>query len=163
MNGWLLDTDVISEARKLACDAGVETFLRAQPESILFLSVVTPAEIRIGIDRAKNNLRKQELSRWLTNDLRQRFAGRILSPDEETLFVWIELMRTHRAAGTTLAQPDALIAATAKVHDMCIVTRNSSDFVGAGIPVFNPWTNVLEMPGRKPSKMNGVMTLDRVR
>lgn len=163
MNGWLLDTDVISEARKPTCDAAVEIFLRAQPEATLFLSVVTVAEIRVGIDRAKDKLRKHELSRWLAHDLRQHFAGRILNLDEETLCMWIELMRAHRAAGTTLAQPDALITATAKVHDMCIVTRNSSDFIGAGIPVFNPWTNVLDMPDRNHAKMNGVMTLDRVR
>ena len=73
------------------------------------------------------------------------------------------MIEAIRRLGRPVGPPDLLIAASAKQHNLCVATRNNDEFAHVGIPVFNPWQNVLQVPGRKPVKVNGVMTLDRVR
>jgi hypothetical protein len=78
VNGWLLDTNVVSEMRKLNCAVEVELWIDAQPRNTLFLSPVSMAEFRFGIERALSDERRRELARWLDADVRQWFAGRIV-------------------------------------------------------------------------------------
>lgn len=163
MIGWLLDTDVISELGKADCDVQVDIWAKAQPEASLFLSIVSIAEIRFGIERAPTDDRRGQLRLWLETGVRHWFAGRILDISEDTMLEWLRLVQTGRRAGHTFAQPDLFVAATARMRDLCVATRNVAHFSPAEVPVFNPWQNVLAMPGRKPTKMNGMMTLDRVR
>lgn len=163
MNGWLLDTNVVSELGKTKCDAGVSTWVDMQDERSLHLSVVTIAEILVGAERARTEARRQEIANWLAQDIRLRFANRLLPIDEHVIVDWIETMDAGARRGRTFAQPDLLLAVTARLHDLCLVTRNSSHFADTGTTIFDPWRNALERPGQKAHKVNGVMTLDRLR
>jgi len=163
VNGWLVDTDVVSELYKPRGDAQVALWADVQPHASLFLSIVSIAEIRFGIERVSNDARRRELEQQVETNVRQWFAGRILELDERTMLEWLRLVDVGRRSGHTFAQPDLFIAASARLNDLCVVTGNVAHFTPAGVPVFNPWQNVLEMPGRKPAKVNGPMTLDRLR
>jgi toxin FitB len=161
--GWLLDTNVVSTLRNRGGSPQVETWTALQPQHTLFLSLVSIAEIRFGIESKADSAQRQALTHWLENTLRPWLSDRILGLDEETMVEWRRTTQAGRSMGYTFGQPDLLIAATAKVHDLCVVTRNVSDFVNADVAVFDPWNNVLQLPGRKSVKINGVMMLDRLR
>ena len=151
MKGWLVDTNVISELRKPACAPRVKAWADAQSPGSLFLSRITIAEIRYGIERvpARDPFRA-ELERWLDQGLRAWFAGRILEIDEAVMLAWRRLVERGRRANHTFAQPDLLIAATAIVHDLCVVTRDVDDFERAGVTVLNPWTDTAPRAARSP-------------
>jgi toxin FitB len=142
VRGWLLDTNVISELRKPNCDARVKAWADDQEPSTLFLSRVTIAEIRYGIERlpAVDRSRKR-LEAWLADELRPWFADRVLDVDEDVLVIWRRLVEQGRAMRHTFLQPDLFIAATAILHDLCVVTRNIDDFVRTGVALLNPWTD----------------------
>ena len=142
MRGWLLDTNVISELRKLSCDARVRAWADDQEPSTLFLSRVTIAEIRYGIERlpAVDRSRKR-LEAWLAHELRPWFADRVLDVDEEVLLIRRRLIEQAEAIRHTFLQPDLFIAATAILHDLCVVTRNIDDFAPTGVALLNPWTD----------------------
>jgi predicted nucleic acid-binding protein len=138
VRGWLLDTNVISELRKPNCDARVKAWADGQEPSTLFLSRVTIAEIRYGIERLPAVHRSQKrLEAWLADELRPWFADRVLDVDEEV---------QGEAIRHTFLQPDLLIAATAILHDLCVVTRNIDDFVPTGVALLNPWTDSVPRP-----------------
>lgn len=121
----------------------------AQPTTSLFLSTVTMAEIRYGIGRAADPAFRIELERWVDQELRPWFAGRILPVDEETILRWRLLVDRGRSRNHTFGQPDLFIAAQAWRHDLVVVSRNLADFVLAGVPVLDPWTGREEnVPGR---------------
>lgn len=163
MNGWLLDTDVISELRRADRNSQVRIWSDVQPQDRLFLSVVSIAEIRFGAERAASATLRRQLEEWLDAGIRQWLGGRVLSIDENTMFEWLRLVESGRRVGYTFAQPDLFLAASARLHNLCIVTRNVAHFTRAEVAIFDPWQNMLELPGRKPAKVNGVMTLDRLR
>ena len=140
MKGWLLDTNVVSELRKRQCHPNVKTWADAQAPNTLFLSKVTIAEIRYGVERHPDVAFRRELTSWLDLFLRAWFAERILELDEEVILTWRRLVELGRAQNHTFAQPDLFIAATAVVHDLCVVTRNIDDFQRTGVSVLNPWT-----------------------
>lgn len=144
MNGWLLDTNVVSELRKPQCDGRVKAWTDGQPPATFFLSRVTIAEIRFGIERVpKADTFRRQLELWLETGLRAWFAGRILDVDEDVLVTWRGLVERGRAQNHTFAQPDLFIAATAAIHELCVVTRNIDDFLRAGVAVLNPWTDTV--------------------
>ena len=142
MRGWLLDTNVISELRKPRCDDRVRAWSEAQVPSSMYLSRVTIAEIRYGIERlpAADRSRKR-LEAWLTHELRPWFADRVVDVDEEVLLIRRRLIEQGEAIRHTFLQPDLFIAATAILHDLCVVTRNTDDFVRTGVALLNPWTD----------------------
>jgi len=144
---WLLDTNVISELRRPRPEPNVLTFIAAQPLDHLYISAVTLAEIRFGIEVVADARRRAELNAWLTHRVRPMFDGRILAVSEEVMFKWRLLVEDGRKARHTFSQPDLIIAATALHHGLTIVTRDTKDFARARVPVLNPWTDPLPEAG----------------
>ena len=141
MNGWLLDTNVVSELRKTRPAPRVKAWSEEQSPDSLFLSTVTLAEIRYGIECQPDVAFREELEVWLDEELRPWFARRILSIDEDVILEWRRMVTRGRKRSITFSQPDLFIAATAQVHALVVCTRNESDFRRAGVPVLNPWTD----------------------
>lgn len=140
--GWLLDTNIVSELRKGArAHPGVRTWAEAVPPVACFLSLVTIAEIRFGIQRVGDPAFRAELEAWLHDGVRVWFGSRVLPVDEAVLVAWRCLVSDGQKAGHAYSQPDALIAATALVHDLGVATRNTSDFERAGVALINPWAD----------------------
>ena len=141
MSGWLLDTNVISELRRPRPETRVVAFVAAQPLEQLFVSTVTFAEIRYGIEMVDDAIRRAELNDWLTNKVRPMFEQRVLGVSEDVMFKWRLLVEDGRKAGHTFSQPDLIIAATALDHGLTVVTRDTADYSRARVPVLNPWTD----------------------
>ena len=138
--GWLLDTNVISELRKgRRCAPVVRSWAEAVPPAACFLSRVTVAEIRIGIESVTDPGFRGELEAWVRDGVRGWFGDRILDVDETVLVAWRRMVREGQKVRYTYSQPDALIAATALVHNLGVVTRNVDDFAHAGVRVLDPW------------------------
>jgi predicted nucleic acid-binding protein len=110
------------------------------PPVACFLSRVTIAELRFGIERVSDPGFRAELEAWLRDGVRAWFGERILEVDEAVLVAWRRLVWEGQKARYSYAQPDALIAATAVVHELGIVTRNVTDFERAQVRLLNPWT-----------------------
>ncbi len=142
MKGWLLDTNIVSELRKSNCHPGVKQWSDGQPPQSFYLSTVTLAEIRFGVERTQDTRFQQELIQWLNTTLRPWFSDRILAVDEDVILTWRKMVEQGRKQGHTYSQPDLFIAATAAIHDLCVVTRNVADFEKSGVTVFNPFIGV---------------------
>jgi toxin FitB len=138
---FLLDTNVVSEWVRLRPDAGVVAWLREIDEERVFLSVVTLAELRHGIARLPPGGRKQRLNDWLTRELPERFASRVLVIDNRVALAWGDVVAERRDVGRPIGAMDAFIAATARVHDLELVTRNTRDFEGSVKTALNPWSS----------------------
>ncbi|MFI4988415.1 MAG: type II toxin-antitoxin system VapC family toxin [Alphaproteobacteria bacterium] len=136
---FLLDTNVISEWVKPHPDPGVVAWLAEADEDRVFVSVVTLAEVRHGIELMAAGRRRDRLDAWLTDELPLRFEGRILAVDREIADAWGKVMARGRSAGRRMSAMDAFLAATAEVHDLTLVTHNISDFEISGQPIVNPW------------------------
>lgn len=130
---YLLDTCVVSEARRRTPQA--VSWLRAAQSETLFLSVITIGEITKGIMlKARTDPpRAAALMRWL-DELRFVYASRILPIDDAVAVIGGKLM-----AQRTRPMADALIAATARVNNKVVVTRNVADFADSGVDVVDPW------------------------
>lgn len=137
---FLLDTTVVSEWVKQRPDPGVIDWLAEVDEDRVFLSVVTLAELRHGIERLADGKRRKRLDAWLRDELVLRFEGRVLSVDETVADCWGEMVERREAIGRPIGVMDAFIAATANVHSLKLVTRNEKDFKSAVKEVVNPWT-----------------------
>jgi predicted nucleic acid-binding protein len=136
---WLLDTNVLSELRRPRPEPRVVAFVANRPLEQLFVSSVTLAEIRFGIELLAEPNRRAELNEWLTHKVRPMFEHRVLQVTEDIMLKWRLLVEVGRKTGHVFSQPDLLIAATAIQHDLTVVTRDRSDFDKAGVPVLNPW------------------------
>ena len=136
---YLLDTNVVSELIKPRPDPGLTDWLAEADEDDLFISVVTLAEIRYGIERLPDGARRAGLESWITEDLVQRFEDRIIGIDAIVADCWGRLVARCRAAGRPIGGVDAFLAATAECKAMTLVTRNVSHFAGLGIQSVNPW------------------------
>lgn len=137
---FLLDTNVISEWTKPQPDIHVIEWLASVDEDRVFLSVITLAEIRYGIERMPAGARKNSLSAWLENDLPQRFEGRVLIVDAAVADACGRIMHSKSRRGKTPTVPDSLLAATAQVHQLTLVSRSIRDFEGLDLTLLNPWT-----------------------
>jgi toxin FitB len=137
---FLLDTNVVSEWTKPRPNAGVVAFLATEDEDALFLSVVTLAELRRGVDRLAAGRRRSLLDDWLCRELPARFAGRLLGIDATTADAWGRLIARRERNGRPMGVMDGWIAATAEVHGLTLVTRDVADFAGAVEGVVCPWT-----------------------
>ena len=141
MTDWLLDTNILSELRRPKPEPNVVAFVTEQPLERLFVSTVTFAEIRFGIELLGDPHRRAELNDWLNHKLRPMFEQRTLAISEEVMFKWRLLVEAGRKAGHTFSQPDLIIAATALQHGLTVVSRDTAHYTRAGVPVLNPWTN----------------------
>jgi predicted nucleic acid-binding protein len=134
----LIDTDVLSEARKPDGNAMVRQRLAAAEPDDLFLSVISIGEISHGIARLPSGPKRRELEAWLSVTERH-FADRILPIDRDIAQLWGEITAKAAHAGRTLHAADGLIAATALHLGLRIMTRNVKDFEVAGVLLTNPW------------------------
>ena len=141
MTGWLLDTHVISELRRPRPSARVRSFVAGQPLEELFVSTVTFAEIRYGIETVGDPIRRAEFNDWLLHRVRPLFERRVLEVSEDVMFKWRLLVEQGRKAGHTFSQPDLIIAATALQHGLTVVTRDTGDYELARVPLLNPWVD----------------------
>ena len=119
---------------------GLLAWLAAADEDSLFLSVVTITELRYGIQRLAAGKRRQNLEDWLSNELSPRFGPRILPIDVPIADACGRLLARSTSLGRPIQPADAFIAATAEVHDMTLVTRNSAHFQNAVKHILTPWT-----------------------
>jgi predicted nucleic acid-binding protein len=131
---YLLDTNVVSELRKPKPHGAVLQWIQDAADADLHLSAVTIGEIQAGIEltRDQDEAKALELEQWL-----ERVAGtfNVIPMDAQAFRVWARLM--HKASNTLYE--DAMIAATARVHKLTVVTRNVSDFKQFGVTVLNPF------------------------
>jgi predicted nucleic acid-binding protein len=132
--GYLLDTNLISETRKLRADAGVIAFLAAAGSAGLFLSVLTLGELRKGVEAKRRNdaATAARLDAWV-DDIETTFADRVLPVDIAAARLWGELSVRR------LPEIDTLIAATAITRGLTLVTRNTGDVATTGVPLLDPW------------------------
>jgi len=148
VRGWLLDTNVISELRKARADSGVVAFMDAQPGGLLYLSEITLAEIRYGVEQITDPSRRADLQFWLDHSMRPLFAGRVTPVTEDVIVRWKMMVVEGQKRGHTSGQPDLFIAATAALENFVVVSRDVTHFVAAGAPVFDPWASVLHARGK---------------
>jgi predicted nucleic acid-binding protein len=137
---WLIDTNVVAEWVKSRPDERVVRWLAEADEDRLYLSVATLAEVRMGVEALAEGRRKQRLAAWLEDDLPARFEGRILLVDAAVANAWGVVVARARAVGKPLGVMDAFFAATAAVHHLTLVTRNTRDFTSTGIDLLDPWS-----------------------
>jgi len=136
---FLLDTNVVSELRKAGdggADKNVTTWLSASDPSTFYISPITLQEIEVGILRKEQRDKAQgaRLRRWMNDRIVPEFAGRILPIDAAIAFRCASLHIPFAQSDN-----DAWIAATALVHHMTVVTRNTVDFERTGVRLLNPW------------------------
>ena len=138
---YLLDTNVVSELRKVKAgraDPRVKAWVDSVDAATMFLSVMTVMELELGALLMERRGRRQGalLRSWLETQILPAFEDRILSAD-------IAVVRSAAALHVPNLRPerDALIAATALVHGMTVVTRNVRDFESTGVSILNPWNN----------------------
>ncbi len=138
--GWLIDTNVVSELRKGPRGApAVRAWAESVPPAACYLSRLNLAEIRFGIERAPDPGFRAELEAWVRDGLLPWFGERILEITEQVLLRWRWLVWEGQQSNYTFSQPDALLAATALVNGLGVVTRNTVDFARAGVFLLNPW------------------------
>ena len=137
---FLLDTNVVSEWVKPRPNAGVVAWLAEADEDRIFVSVITLAELRYGIERLAAGHRRRRLDEWLRDELPLRFEGRVLSIDAAIADAWGKIVARSEAVGRPIGVTDAFIAASAEVHGLTLVTRNASDFEPTLKSIVNPWT-----------------------
>ena len=131
---YLLDTNVVSELRKIRPHGAVVAWLETVADEDIHLSAVTLGEIQIGIEmtREQDSFKAAEIEAWV-----EQVAAtyNVLAMDATTFRVWAKLM--HRQSDTVYE--DAMIAATARVNHLTVVTRNVGDFERFNVPIFNPF------------------------
>jgi toxin FitB len=141
VTGWLLDTNILSELRRPRPERKVLAFVAAQPLELLYVSAVSFAEIRFGIELLTDAGRRAELNDWLAHKVRPMFEQRVLAITEDIMFKWRLVVEDGRKTGHTFSQPDLIIAATALHHGLTVVSRDASDYQKARAPVHNPWSD----------------------
>jgi predicted nucleic acid-binding protein len=136
---FLLDTNAVSEWVKPRPNPGLIGWSESADEDRIFLSVVSLAELRYGVERMAAGRRRSRLEQWLQHELLLRFEGRILPVDANVAEAWGRTVSRAEAAGRPIGAMDALLAATAETHQLTLVTRNVSHFPLLKT-VLNPWT-----------------------
>ena len=136
---YLLDTCVVSELIKPKINENVISWIENIEENQLYLSVLTLGEIEKGIAKLPLSLRKSNLKTWLEKDLVLRFENRILNVTPEVARYWGNLQGELEKQGKPMPIADGLIAATALIHNLTLVTRNIKDVARSGVCTLNIW------------------------
>ena len=135
----ILDTNVLSELMRPSPEPRVEAWLTAQPDTSVFISAITEAELRYGMAIMPDGKRRTALTAELENMLKADFAGRILPFDSVAARAFAIIASERRQNGRPISQADAQIAAIARSRGAVLATRNEPDFDDCGIEVTNPW------------------------
>jgi predicted nucleic acid-binding protein len=143
VTSWLLDTNILSELRRPKPERKVVAFVAGQALDCLYVSTVTLAELRFGIELLPEVGLRTDLADWLTHKIRPMFDQRVLPVSEDIVFKWRLLVEEGRKIGHTYSQPDLFIAATALHHGLTVATRDTADYAKARVSLFNPWTEPL--------------------
>jgi predicted nucleic acid-binding protein len=136
---YLLDTNAVSEWVKPRPNTGLIGWMESADEDRIFLSVITLAELRYGVERMAAGARRNRLERWVRQELPLRFEGRVMLVDERVAEAWGRTVARSESSGRTVSAMDAFLAATADVHRLTLVTRNVGHFPLLEA-VLNPWT-----------------------
>lgn len=134
---YLLDTNIISETVKPAPYQPLLKWLEAIENDKLYISVITIGEIRKGISGIQSLQRRERILHLLDFELPEYFEDRILNIDIRIADQWGQLQSKNK--GYALPAVDGFIAATAQVHNLILVTRNTKDFIHTSIKIINPW------------------------
>ena len=130
----------MSEWTKPRPNPGVVSWLANADEDRVFISVVTIAELRHGVERIAIGRRRKRLNEWIEGELLFRFDERILPIDAATADAWGRIVAHREGLGRPIGTMDAFIAATAQVHKLTLATRNQTDFEASVAAVVNPWS-----------------------
>jgi len=141
---YLLDTNVISEWLKARPEPRVVAWLAGVDEDRTYISTITIGELRHGVERLAHGRRRKRLDEWVHYDLPLRFEGRILSIDLPVAHAWGAITARRERMGRPIGPLDALIAATAEVHGLTLVTRDVRGFASAAPSLLNPWADDAE-------------------
>jgi len=136
---YLVDTNVPSELAREMPDRNVVAWNLAQPDSSLYISVISLGEVRKGINSLPIGKKRREVELWLELRLLPLFQGRILPVSQPIADRWGRIAAERQSLGQPLATADGLIAATALEHNLTLVTRNTRDFTGLAVTILNPW------------------------
>jgi predicted nucleic acid-binding protein len=137
---YLIDTNVASEAMRRDPNADVVAWTASQLGQAMHISAGTIAEIEFGIARLEVGVRRARFEAWRDEIVRQ-FGVRVLPVNLKVASAWGVVRARGSAARKPMSVMDALVAATAEVHGLTVVTRNVRDFEAWGGPVFNPWSD----------------------
>lgn len=137
---WLVDTNVLSETGKRRPDPRVLDWLSAQTPDDTTVSIVTLAELRLGAVLAQSERRRVEIAEWI-DSVAEAFVGRIWPASLPIMVEWLRLGGRLARQGVTRDPADLLIAATGVVHKLVVVTRNTRDFAGTGLHIYDPWAD----------------------
>lgn len=135
---YLLDTNVVSEPRRARPFQPVIDWLERQDAAEFFISSVSLGELWRGALKVPGR-KSDALRQWLEIEVQLAFRGRILPWTDQTARRWAEMTTTAERNGRPRPYLDSLIAATALEHGLTLVSRNTADFEGLGVPLFNPW------------------------
>jgi toxin FitB len=134
---FLVDTNVFSELAKPKPGPQVAAWLR-ENEPNLYVSTITIGELRRGVERLPDGVRKSKLRHWLIS-ICECMKGRVLGFNTSTAHVWGQMKAKWDSAGVVVPTLDSQIAAIAKKHGLTVVTRNTSDYSRTGVKVMNPF------------------------
>jgi predicted nucleic acid-binding protein len=135
----ILDTNVVSEAMRPEPDPGVLDWIQAQLVETLFLSAITVAELRAGVESSPEGRKKKILRENLESRFLPLFTGRVLGFDNSCTQAYAEIYAINKRLGSGVSLADALVAAIAATHVMSVATRDTRPFVSSGVAVINPW------------------------
>lgn len=135
---YLVDTNVLTEMTRKEPNPAVFRWLKAEEQRV-FISVITVGEIVRGVQRLPPGVKRERLLEWIERGVKANFARRIIPVDLGVMEKWALLQARMTAGGRSLPILDSLIAATAAVHQLTVVSRNVADFSEADVPLLNPW------------------------
>ena len=136
----LLDTNVVSEFTRPTPNLAVTNWIAEQSFSAVFLSAITEAELRYGVEILPSGRRRETLSIAVETLLQKVFVRRILPFDSDAARMYAKIAANRRAIGKPISDADCQLAAIARCHGAAVATRNVGDFVHCGIEVINPWS-----------------------
>lgn len=136
---YLVDTNCISELTKRSANYAVLHWFDTADTNSLFLSTITVAEIKKGIEKLPPSSRKDVLNEWLDHEMNTRFKYRVLPFGIKESLIWGTMVANLEQKGIVLPLHDSMIAAIALSNNLTLVTRNTKYFESTGVALLNPW------------------------
>lgn len=137
---YLLDTNIISELVSKKPNEEVLKFLSSLDDNSVYLSVITIGEIKSGIENLQNITKKENLTKWLENDLLKKFENKIINIDVDIMITWGKINHNLKNIGKPLPIMDSLIASTCISKNCILITRNEKDFQNLELTIINPFS-----------------------